>query len=216
MPRHGRFLWWAGPPAVRLVGNALFSFEVVHHASLPPPPFVVAANHYSHLDPPAIGAALDMPVHFIALSDLFGANPILDWLVVGFGAIPTPRGRVPLGALRSALAHLDAGNVVGVFPEATRVSHWGVLEPKRGAGWLASRARVPLVPVAVLGTGRALDLDNRLRRAPIRIVVGEALPSEGEDATSLTSLWADWISAQVARYPWTEPSGPRRAFHDGT
>lgn len=204
-----------GPPTIRGVGKTFFSLRIEREAPLPPSPFVVAANHYSHFDPPVVGAALGVPIQFLALEDLFGANRILDWLIDGFGAIPTPRHRRPIRAVRTALATLESGQPVGVFPEATRVSHWGTLPPKRGAAWLATTAGVPLIPVAVLGTGQVFGIENRLRRAPIRVVVGDPLhPGEG-DVDGLTERWVTWMSAQIARNPGTEPSGPRRSGHGG-
>lgn len=213
MPYQSRFLWAITPPAVRSVGKAFFSFRIEREAALPEPPFVIAANHYSHFDSPVIGAAVDMPIRYLALEDLFGVNRLLDWLIEGYESIPTPRHRVPVGAVRAALSALEAGEVVGVFPEAIRVSHWGTLPPKRGAAWLATRAGVPLVPVAVIGTGRAFGLENRLRRARIRVVVGEPLPP-GTDPAALTDRWAKWMTAQVSRFPGSEVTGPRRTTHD--
>lgn len=215
MPAQSRFLWWAGPPLVRGAGRAFFSLQVEMEAALPPPPFVLAANHYSHFDSPVIAAATGMPVRFLALDDLFGVNRFLDWLFLGFGAIPIPRFRLPIRGVRVALARLDAGEIIGVFPEATRVSHWGTLPPKRGAAWLAVRAKVPLVPVAVIGTGRVFGLDNRLHRSQIRVVAGRAIPSDACDATSLTDRWADWMTSRIDRYPGSEVSGPARSFHVG-
>jgi 1-acyl-sn-glycerol-3-phosphate acyltransferase len=194
-----------------VVGRALFSLRVVHEAPLPDPPFVVAANHYSHFDPPVISGALDMPIRFLALEDLFGANVLLDWLIEGYGAIPTPRFRLPITAVKTALSVLAGGEAVGVFPEATRVSHWGTLPPKRGAGWLAARAGVPLIPVAVVGTGRAFGLDNRLRRAKTAVVVGPALGMGS--AESLTSSWSEWMTSTISRYPGSEVKGPRRSLY---
>lgn len=211
-----RLLWRVAPPVLRGVGRAFFSLRIEREAPVPDPPFVVAANHYSHFDSPAIGAALRAPVRFLALTDLFGVSRVLDWVVVGSGAIPIPRRGIPLAAMRTSLAALEAGEVVGVFPEATRVSHWGTLPPKRGAAWLAVRAKVPLVPVALIGTGRAFDLDNRLHRAPITAVIGKALGSEEADVRDLTERWAKWMTARIAEHPGSEVSGPRRAFHDGS
>lgn len=206
-----RLLWAPASPIFRGAGRALFSLQIDRTAVLPDPPFVVAANHYSHFDGPLVGAALRQPVRFLVVEDLFGDRPLLDWLVLGSGAIPLPRRRIPLTALRTALAALEAGDVVGVFPEGTRVSHWGILPPKRGAAWLAARAGVPLVPVAVVGTGQAFDLDNRLHRADIRIVIGSALASG--DATEMTEKWAAWVTARIAEHPGSEVSGPPRVFY---
>jgi len=215
MPAHGRFLWRVVPPLTHGVGRVFFSLRVERQAALPPPPFVVAANHYSHFDSPAIAAALGVPIRYLALDDLFDVSPLLDWLLLGFGAIPTPRDRLPIGAVRVALARLQAGEVVGVFPEATRVSHWGTLPPKRGAAWLAIRARVPLVPVAVVGTGRAFGLDNRLHRSQSRVVIGRAIQPGQSDPTTLTRQWDDWMTSQIRRYPKSEVPGPPRSHHPG-
>lgn len=179
---------------------------------LPDAPYVIAANHYSHFDPPAIAAALDRPIRFLALEDLFVASRLLNWLITGFGAISTPRFRRPITAVRTALTALSAGDVVAVFPEATRVSHWRTLPAKRGAAWLAVRAGVPLVPVAVIGTGQAFGLENRVRRAQIRVIVGR--PIEPGSVDIMTEAWIDWMDAQVARFPGSEVDGPPRSEYD--
>ncbi|REK18936.1 MAG: 1-acyl-sn-glycerol-3-phosphate acyltransferase [Actinobacteria bacterium] len=214
-PGHSRFLWRVAPPAVRAAGKLFFSLETEFETPPPSPPFVMASNHYSHFDSPVVGAPLGIPIRFLALEDLFGVNRLLDWLVSGFGAIPTPRGRVPVKAVRTALAALDRGEVVGVFPESTRVSHWGTLSPKRGAAWLAVRAGVPLLPAAVIGTGHAFGLENRLRRYPIRVVYGKPIHPEDRTVDDLLREWTEWIGKQIARYPGSEVSGDRRAFFVG-
>ncbi len=206
-------LWKISPPVVRTIGRAVFSLHVERMAELPKPPYVIAANHYSHFDPPVLGAVIGHPMRFLALSDLFGANNLLDWLIEGYGAIPTPRVPVPVRTVKMALRALQEGEPVAVFPEATRVSHWGVLPAKRGAAWLARHAGVPLVPAAILGTGRAFDLDGAIKRSPIRVVIGRKLNVSSDDHTTM-SEWGAWIGSQVERYPALEPDGPRRAFHD--
>ncbi len=210
-----RVLWRAGRPIIKIVGRLGFSLKVEQQSELPVAPYVIAANHYSHFDPPAVGVAAGIPIRFLALDDLFGVHRLLDWLITGFGAIPIPRTRRPIRAVRTALAALEAGEVVGVFPEATRVSHWGTLPPKRGAAWLAKRAGVPLVPVAVIGTGLGFGLENRIRRTKIRVIVGAPIDPNMGDVDGLTGLWAEWIGEQVARHPDSEVKGPPRAHYAG-
>ena len=207
------FLWTVGPPLLRGIARTFFSLRVEWEGDWPDPPFVMAANHYSHFDAPLIAAVLDTRIRYLGLVDLFDANPVLAWLVDGFEAIPTPRHSPPVKAVRTALGVLEHGEAVGVFPEGTRASHWGVLQPKRGAAWLAHRAGVPLVPVAILGTGRSYGLDNDLSLSPIRIVVGEALPPAPVD--DLMAAWSRWVADQVGRHPHLEVAGPRRAATDG-
>jgi len=192
------FLWSVGPVTVRAAGRLAFSMRIELQGDLPPPPYVVAANHYSHLDPVAVGASLGNPIRFLAVDELFGISAILDRLLSGFGVIPISRSRVPIRTLRVALARLEAGEIVGVFPDGTRVSRWGDLPPKRGAAWLAVRANVPLLPVAVVGTDRAFGVDNRWHRAHIH-VVGRPFGPRLEDASTLTTKWECWVTEQLAR-----------------
>lgn len=206
-------LWTLSPPLLRGIGRVFFSLRVEWQGSWPDPPFIMAANHYSHFDAPLIAAVLDTRIRYLGLIDLFSANRTLAWLVQGFEAIPTPRHSPPIAAVRAALEALEGGEAVGVFPEGTRASHWEVLEPKRGAAWLAQRAGVPMVPVAILGTGRSYGLDNDLQFSQIRIVIGEALPPA--PAEELMTGWSQWISDQVVRFPELELDGPRRAATDG-
>ena len=138
-------------------------------------------NHLSHLDPPIAGLALRRPVRFLALDELWGHSPVLDAIFRAFGAVPLPReGRHPVRALKVALWHLTSGEAVAMFPEGRRVRCWGDAPLSRGAAWLSIRAGVPVVPVAVWGTQHAMPLDTmRIRRAPIRVVVGCAIKPAG-------------------------------------
>lgn len=197
MPALGRALWRAGPPLIRGVAKLTFSYRVETLAPLPAPPFVVAANHYSHFDPPVIGAALRTTVRYLALDELADASRFLAWVLPTFGTIPLSHSASPIGPLRVALASLSRGEVVGLFPEGTRVARWGDREPKRGAAWLACKAGAPLVPVAVIGTDQVLGIDNRLRRGAIRVVIGRAMDPDGADPTSLTADWLDWVNTHL-------------------
>jgi 1-acyl-sn-glycerol-3-phosphate acyltransferase len=169
-------------------------------AGFPPPPFLIAANHHSFLDPPLIGSVYGKPIRFIGLADLFGSYPILDWALDGYEVIRVRRGTVPLGAMRSALSHLEAGGVVGLFPEGIRSSRFGDRAPLPGAAWLAARTGVPLVAVAVEGTEQVLGVDNQLHRGHVKVTVGPTLRAVGkgrEAVDDLTRRWAAWVAVTV-------------------
>ena len=160
-------------PLARVVA-AWFPYSVVRRAPLPKGPFVAVINHFSLLDPPVAGLALRRPVRFLALDEIWGVHRALDAVLVLFDSIPVSRSdRQALGALRAALRHLQSGRPIGVFPEGRRVATWGEVPLKTGAAWLALRASVPAVPVAIWGSQHAMAMDGmRIRRAPIRVVVG--------------------------------------------
>lgn len=185
--------WVLGP--FRVIGGRFFPFTCEGRERVPAGPVVVAANHLSHLDPVMVAMAVDRPIRFLAVDELYGRSAFFDRLTLWLGAIPLPRSRVPLGALRLALAELAAGGTVGVYPEGMRVWVWDESRPKRGAAWLARRAGVPLLPVAVAGSEEALGRGTtRVSRRPIHVVVCEAIDpadfAEGPDPVG--AITAEW------------------------
>ena len=195
-----RFAWWVVFPIIKVVSRLAWGLRIDRQASFPRPPFVIAANHYSFLDPALVGAAYGKRQRFFALVDLFGNYRLLDWTLRTFEVIEVRRGTVPLGPLRQALAHLDQGGVVSVFPEGTRVWKFGEVTPRRGAAWLAVRSGVPLVPVAVLGSERILGVDNRLHRGRLRALVGSPLRPQGSGREAVDDLhqrWMEWMTSAL-------------------
>ncbi|MGH8914168.1 MAG: lysophospholipid acyltransferase family protein [Acidimicrobiia bacterium] len=201
LPLKSRLAWRLGLPAIRATARVAWRMSLDRGPGFPPPPFVLAANHYSFLDPPLIGAIYGSRVRFVALVDLYGNRRWIDWALDAFEAVPIGRGTVPLGAMRQSLAHLEQGGVIGVFPEGIRVNRFGDAAVNRGAAWLAVRARVPLVAVAVIGTDRVLGIDNKFRRGRVEVVVGPTLHPNGsgrQAVADLTDQWMQWVRNTVS------------------
>jgi 1-acyl-sn-glycerol-3-phosphate acyltransferase len=196
-------VWRTAPPLVRLLGRLLFSIRV-ERAAVPDGPVVFAVNHFSHLDPVVAGLAAERPVRFLAVDELFGRSKLFDRLTLWLGAIPMTRTRIPFGPLKLALAELAAGTSIGVFPEGVRVWAWGERAPKRGAAWLAHRAGVPLVPIAIEGTDNAMGRGSRwISRAPVTVTVCDAIhPADHADADdpvgSMSEEWSLRVGAVVS------------------
>lgn len=115
-------------------------------------PYIVTANHLSLLDPFLVTLAVKQLPQFLAVDELFNESRVRDALMYYFGAIPVSRRRPPLGAIKRALSVLEAGEILGVFPEGARVEYWGERPIKRGAAWLALATNSPIVPCSVIGT----------------------------------------------------------------
>ncbi|MCL6477529.1 MAG: 1-acyl-sn-glycerol-3-phosphate acyltransferase [Peptococcaceae bacterium] len=137
--------------------------------------FVLVCNHKSYWDPVIIGCALPMTrqVFFMAKSELFDIVP-LGLIIRKLGSFPIRRGGADRAAIRTALDHLAAGRIVGIFPEGTRNKSDGILEPHLGAAMLATRAGVPVLPAAVSG--------SRGFWSKVRIVFGEPVHFHRETA----------------------------------
>ena len=119
-------------------------------------PFVVVANHQSILDILLL-SRLPREMKWVAKASLF-AVPWAGWMLRLAGDIPVRRGDPESGgeALARARAYLDRGMSVMVFPEGTRSTTGELLPFKTGAFRLALEAGVPVLPVAVSGTGAGM------------------------------------------------------------
>ena len=133
---------------------------------------VVVANHGSHLDPPLLGHALGRPVAFMAKAELFRV-PILGTIIRACGAYPVSRGASDREAIRTATNRLLEGWATGIFIDGTRQANGRVNDPQAGAALLAARAGVPLLPVAIINSHRALGTGQAgARLLPIHIRIG--------------------------------------------
>jgi 1-acyl-sn-glycerol-3-phosphate acyltransferase len=181
-----------------LLLRVLFRFRVEGAALLPAGPAVVVINHPSALDPLLVGAALPERVAFIAAEEYLEWR-VLGWAMRAYGCVPVRRGEVDLSAIREAIGALRAGLKVGVFPEGQITPRTGPV--RRGAGLLASRAQVPIVPVAVIGSGRVFPLGARMiRPARVTVRIGPPLPAPGpgrEDQQTAIDAAMAWIQAQT-------------------
>ncbi|MBI2266831.1 MAG: 1-acyl-sn-glycerol-3-phosphate acyltransferase [Armatimonadetes bacterium] len=116
-------------------------------------PLIIAANHVSYLDPPALGAAVPpvRPVRFMAKEELFRI-PFLGRMIAACGAFPVKRGTADRRALKQALAYLAQGEVLGIFPEGRRVMTGELGEAEQGVALIALKSSAPILPAAIMGT----------------------------------------------------------------
>jgi 1-acyl-sn-glycerol-3-phosphate acyltransferase len=163
--------------SVRLCFRALFGFRTIGSERVPRTgPLIVACNHVSNLDPPALGVALPRPVTYMAKKELF-AMPVLGPVITGLGAFPVDRSRGDLGAVKVAIAVLTRGACLGIFPEGGRNPD-GTKEPQSGVALLASLSGATVLPAYVSGTSQSKF------RHRVTVVFGEPLRFERSDASA--------------------------------
>lgn len=117
---------------------------------------IVAANHLSWFDPIALSHVLwcaDRPPRFLAKEPLFRV-PVIGRIIAGAGQIPVYReSKEAVGAVRDAIAAVNAGECVVVYPEGTMTKDpdlW-LMGLKTGAARIALATKRPLIPVAQWG-----------------------------------------------------------------
>jgi glycerol-3-phosphate dehydrogenase (NAD(P)+) len=121
---------------------------------IPDGKLILAANHRSFLDPFIIGCCLRRPIYFVAKKELFDRR-LLGWFLNCLGAFPVRRAESDAESTATALALLERGEAVVIFPEGTRHRSGPLHGPRRGVGRLALQSGAPVVPIALTGTERA-------------------------------------------------------------
>ncbi|MEV6641011.1 lysophospholipid acyltransferase family protein [Amycolatopsis sp. NPDC051371] len=175
---------------------------------------VIACNHVSYLDFIFCGLGARPAkrlTRFMAKKEIFD-NKIAGPLMRGMHHISVDRS-AGLASYREALAKLQAGEVVGVFPEATISQSFTVKEIKSGAVRMAAAVDVPVVPMALWGTqrlwtkGRPKDLTRR--HVPVSILIGEPMhPAKGDNWDVVTKELRTRMSALLDRAQAEYPVQP--------
>ena len=140
---------------------------------------LLAANHVSYLDPPALGcSAMKRVVRFMARDTLFKKG-FGHWFMTGVAAIPISRERGDVGALKRCIQLLRQGDCVGIFPEGTRSRDGQLGTAKAGIGFLIIAAAVPVVPAYIDGTYEALPRGASWPKPKkVRVFVGPPIQPE--------------------------------------
>ena len=134
-----------------------FDLRVDGLEHLPPAgPYIVAANHHNYLDGVVLGVAVPAPIAFLVMPRVWRATRLHPVFHRHIGSIPINLERPDFVALRGALAHLERGGVVGIFPEGPFSVRGRLERGLPGVALLALTSGAPVVPAALHGTYEAL------------------------------------------------------------
>jgi len=160
--------------ALRLFFPVLLDIRITGRENIPRSgPVLLVSNHASYTDVVVLGAACPRPVRYLGMRELFEHGRLFAWWVRTLGCVPMRRDRYSTSGIRKAEELLDAGEVVGIFPEG------GVSTPgdlKAGVALIALRSGAPVVPVYLSGTRDMYDpVACLLRSCRVRVEVGKPL-----------------------------------------
>jgi 1-acyl-sn-glycerol-3-phosphate acyltransferase len=180
-----RWWWRLSQDLSRFGANLFWKFRCYGLENIPRTGGVLlAANHQSYLDPVLVAMVLPREMHFMARRTLF-RNPAFRAIIAGYNAFAIERDSADVKGVNSAIARLEAGNILLVFPEGTRTGD-GSIGPMKSVGVIAERAAVPIVPVLIQG---AYDVWPKGRVMPhfgvISLVFGKALSPENTSGDAI-------------------------------
>ena len=140
--------------------------------------FILACNHLSYIDPPAVGCRIRRNLHYFARDSLFFWP--LGLLITKLNSIPVNRDQLDLGTLRRVLRVLKNGDPVLVFPEGTRSPDGTLQKSQKGLGLLAQKSGVPVLPARLYGSHEILGKGKIILRfgRKLYLNIGNIMSSE--------------------------------------
>ncbi|HJT89892.1 MAG TPA: lysophospholipid acyltransferase family protein [Bryobacteraceae bacterium] len=166
--------------------------------------YVFVANHSSYMDIPALLARIPHQFRFFAKKGLYKI-PFLGWHLGRAGHLPVDRSnaRASLKSMsQGARIVAERGVSVLLFPEGGR-TRVGLREFKEGAAYIAIKAGVPVVPIAIDGMRELLPMGSlHLRAGKVVLRVGDPIPTADldlKDRVALTARLHDEIRGLLSR-----------------
>lgn len=144
-------------------------------------PHVFVANHESIIDVCALFRALPVPIRFVIKQEI-AKVPFIGWYARAMGMVFIERGHAREAAerLHAVVALVRGGTSLCAFPEGTRSRDGSIRPFKGGAFQVALQAGVPVVPIAIDGSGAVLPASGfRVRPGTITLRIGEPIATAG-------------------------------------
>ncbi len=128
----------------------LWRIQVSGEENIPEGGAIVASNHTAFSDVLVISASTKRQVRYMAKKELFKI-PLLAQLIRGLGAYPVNRGGADVSSIKLTISMLEAGELIGIFPQGHRHGKKDprTTEVKAGVGMIAYRSKAPIVPVFI-------------------------------------------------------------------
>jgi 1-acyl-sn-glycerol-3-phosphate acyltransferase len=173
-------------------------------------PAILASNHLSVIDSIFLPLVLRRRVSFLAKSDYFTGPGIKGFVIrnllksLGQLSIDRSGGKASEASLQTGLSVLRRGELLGIYPEGTRSPNGKLFRGRTGVARMILEGHVPVVPVAMIDTEKAMPIGKRIPRVRrIGVVIGEPLDFsrfEGfeSDRFILRSI-TDEIMVEIAR-----------------
>ncbi len=143
--------------------------------------YVFVSNHVSYMDIPVVLGNIPEEFLFLAKEELFNI-PMLGTHLKTAGHVQVPREdpRSAIRTLKHTAALLHDGRSTLVFPEGGRSETGELQEFKDGAAFLAIRAQIPVVPVAMIGMRSILRMHTLVfHRGRVTLRIGEPISTVG-------------------------------------
>lgn len=116
-------------------------------------PFIISANHIHIFDPVILATLTKRQIFFLSKKELF-EKKLFAKVFGKLGVIPIDRDNTDIKAIKSCFRVIRDGNILGIFPEGTRVKTVDINNMKKGVALIALKNKVNILPIHIEGTYR--------------------------------------------------------------
>ena len=172
---------------IRFTGSSVY---VKGLENIPEGAVLFVSNHQSYFDIGVFLGYIPKPLGFVAKAEL-SKIPVLKRWMEQFRCVFLDRSdiRKSAKAITEGIEILKSGHSLVIFPEGTRSKSSEMLDFKAGSFKLATKAKVPVVPVTIDGTYKILEANNgRLRAADVAVYVHEPIQTRDLTAEEAAAL----------------------------
>lgn len=199
---------------LRILFHLIFKIEISGLHNVPKQgPFIAMMNHIYFLDPVLVSALAPRLIIIMSKIENY-RNPLFALIMRLYGTFPVRRGELDMSAIRTSLQVLDQGHGLLMAPEGTRSRTHTLQKGRDGMTWLALRANVPVVPVALSGQERMGHYLRRLHRTPLRVVFGEPFRFQSVEGTQRRTLLHRMTDEAMYRLAALLPLSYRGVYSD--
>jgi 1-acyl-sn-glycerol-3-phosphate acyltransferase len=184
---------------------------ILHGERLTGETAVYACNHLSYMDTPVIFSSLPFQFRIVARHDLWKL-PFIGWHLRRSGQVPVDVDdpRASIASLASAVRTLRAGMPLFIFPEGGRTESGHPAAFMKGPAFMAIRAQVPLVPMALIGTWELLPMgSSEFHPVPVKLAVGQQIETRGmtmKQIDEVTARLQETIAGLYYEHSWLKPA----------
>lgn len=192
------FLSWL----IRFIINLIAHVEIRNLENIPAKGgFVIATNHLGRLDVALLFYALEGNF-ILPVAEKYEHHWLYGPIGNAMGALWLDRFNADVGSVREILARMKAGGILVIAPEGTRSKTEAMAEGKPGVAYLAMKAGMPIVPIALAGTEDRVVIDRlkHLKKSEIKIAVGPAFtlpPVKGREREPALKDYTDEIMCRI-------------------
>jgi 1-acyl-sn-glycerol-3-phosphate acyltransferase len=179
-PTRAALRWYAFVRnAIYLFAKSFWRLDITGREHVPASgPFILAPVHRSNIDTPLVSGVTGRRLRYMG-KDAMWKYRWSAWFFTSLGGFPVHRGTPDREAMRRCEEVLESGEPLVMFPEGTRQSGPIIEEMFDGVAYVALRQGVPIVPVGIGGSERAMPKSARMiRPVKLTMVIGPPIPVE--------------------------------------